>query len=63
MSDSWDDVRAHIAEIRHERGECDSPNCWWCCDANEEDYDPDFAYDMEREDRATEGEIEERRRN
>ena len=29
MSDTMDDVRSHIAEQRHERGECDS-NCWYC---------------------------------
>ena len=62
MSDSWDDVRSHIAEIRHERGECDSPNCWYCAEEAEPAYDPDFAYDMIREDRAMEGTIEERKR-
>ena len=29
MSDTMDDVRAHIAELRHERGECDW-NCQYC---------------------------------
>ena len=63
MSDSWDDVRSHIAEMRHERGECDPPFCRWCEEEGEQEYDPDFAYDMMREDRATEGTIEECRRN
>lgn len=29
MSDTMDDVRAHVAEMRHERGEC-GPNCSFC---------------------------------
>lgn len=30
MSDTWDDVRAHVMEQKHERGTCDPPICHRC---------------------------------
>ena len=34
MSDTWDDCRAHVAEMKCERGDCDH-NCQRCCEPDE----------------------------
>ena len=39
MSDTMDECRAHVAEQRHERGDC-GPNCPYCEDEDEEYPDP-----------------------
>ena len=62
MSDTMDECMAWAAQMRHDRGECYPPHCHWCAEESEPDYDPDFNYDLVREDRAMNNDIEQRRR-